>query len=166
MPRQTVYLPSIYNESGIGGQNDIAYALFEIAVNDPGQQRKDMHWNDKLARVAQAYAERMAREGFFSHTDPQGKGANWRVRQGGYRLPDWYGTALHANNVESLSGGHTTAESAWNGWLRSPDHRIHVLGEISIYAEQSQVGVGHFELKGSRYRHYWVFLSAHPEPSA
>lgn len=160
----TLHLPAIHNGPAIAGQSDKARQLFDIARLHPEQGRTVMAWNETLAAVARSYAERMARERFFSHVDPQGFGPNHRIRQAGYRLPDNYGDAPAANNCESITAVYNTAQGAWGRWLESA-HRVHVLGLIYQFNEQSEIGVGHYELEGSRYGHYWVFLSTHPEPS-
>lgn len=165
----TTLLPSIANESPVPGgtppqaEPDKERELFDIARAHPEQGRNEMAWSDTLAAVALAYAERMAREDFFSHVDPQGFGPNARIRQGGFKLPDWYGTEDDANNCESITAVYDTAQGAWDRWLISA-HRVHTLGEDKFYREQSQVGIGFYFLDSSRYKNYWVFLSAPEEP--
>lgn len=154
-------LPSIHNDSANMSQgNAQERALFKIAAADPNQQRPELVLNNKLIMVARAYAERLARESFFSHVDPQGFGPDYRARQAGYSLP--YSGTQDINHIESITAVYEDAQGAWNRWLES-EHRIHVLGANDFFREQTQIGVGHFELKGSVYQHYWVFLSAPPE---
>jgi len=78
----------------------------------------EVTWNAQLAAAAQAYAERMANEGFFSHTSPEGVTAGQRIRDAGYR---WitYG--------ENIAAGYSTPESVMQGWKNSSGHRANML---------------------------------------
>ena len=116
-----------------------------------------------LAQVAREHAEDMAARDYFNPVNPDGFGPNYLVEQAGYELPDWYSQALDANNIESIAAGYTTPEAAWNGWLASPGHRTHVLGEDSdFFADQTNYGIGYAFAPGSQYTHYLVFISAPP----
>lgn len=156
------FLPMIGNGPTIAAQSDKARQLYDIARAHPLQQRPQMAWSDLLASVATAYAERMARERFFSHVDPQGRGADHRVREAGYSLP--YGGERDINHVESITAYYEDAQGAFDRWLTT-GHRVHVLATDPFYAEQTEVGVGFYELEGSEWIRYWVFIACPPEPS-
>lgn len=162
------FLPSIKNASAIAGQGIAGDAqeieIYERMASHEEQRRPTLTWNALLTAVARAYAERMARENFVGHTDPQGFGPNHRIRQAGYKLPANYGTDDDDNNCESLLwGGDGGIQQVWNAWMGSNGHRTHILGLLKDYAEQTQLGVGHYEMKGSRWWHYYVILTAPPE---
>jgi uncharacterized protein YkwD len=135
-------------------------AIEDRMVAESGQQRVSPVCDPILSQVARARARDMALRDYFSHTNPDGKGPNLLVREAGYALPDWYGDEQDANNIESISAGHPTADAAWQAWLNSSSHRIHVLGTEPFYAEQVAYGVGYYYNPNSTYHHYWVFLSA------
>ena len=106
----------------------------------------------------------MARRRYFGHTNPDGFGPNYLVRQAGYVLPSYYGAEPDANNIESIAGGYPTAEATWQGWMSSSGHRDHLLGLTSFWAEQIEYGVGYAYDPTSPYRHYWVVITAKPGP--
>jgi uncharacterized protein YkwD len=135
-------------------------AVEGMMVADAGQQRVNPVCDPILSQVARARARDMALRDYFSHTNPDGNGPNLLVREAGFSLPDWYGTEQSANNIESISAGHPTADAAWQAWLNSSSHRTHVLGTEAFYAEQKAYGVGYYYNPNSHYHHYWVFLSA------
>jgi hypothetical protein len=163
-----LYVPAI-STAGPGGTgsapeecalNAEETTLAGLVVGDPGQQRDNPVCDPVLAQVARARARDMALRGYLSHTNPDGDGPNLLVREAGYRLPDWYGDKQNSNNIESIGGGHTSANAAFQGWLNSPAHRTHVLGTQSFYADQEAYGVGYYYNADSPLKHYWVFLSA------
>ena len=163
------FLPAIAKTEDKGLRTEDAEkarAVFDRMASHPEQRRPALHWNETLAHVAQAYCVRQALEGFASHVDPAGYGANHRLRAAGYRLPDWYEQEPSANNVESLShNGDGTLDGkdgpeygVWQPWMRSPGHKTHILGLDPFYAAQTCVGVGYFA--GGEKSHYWCVMSA------
>lgn len=142
------------------GLNEQEAAVAELMENDAGQRRNNPVCDPILAQVARARARDMALRGYFSHTNPDGKGPNTLVREAGYPLPNWYSDTRNANNIESIGGGHTSPDAIWTGWLDSQLHRTHVLGTASFYADQEAYGVGYYFNPDSPSKHYWVFLSA------
>lgn len=96
--------------------------------------------------------------------DPDGYGPNKAVTLAGYELPEWWGDDLDANFIESLAAGSPDAASAFNAWISSEGHRIHVLGEVDFFREQTRYGIGYAHVPGSPYTRYYVFVSAPPIP--
>ena len=158
----TVYLPLISREACL--KNAQAKEIAQMMSNDPGQKRASLTCNDTLAQVAQARAEDMAQRNYFSHTTPEGYGPNYFVRQAGYVLPSYYGTANDANNVESIAAGRETASQTWTQWMGSSGHKTHLLGLDAFFAEQIEYGIGYAYNPNSTYRHYWVVITAKPGP--
>jgi uncharacterized protein YkwD len=70
-----------------------------------------------LDGIAQSYAERMAKEGFFAHVDPQGGTLKARLSEAGYRY------AAAGENLGASSG----PIAAHFGIEHSPGHRANVL---------------------------------------
>lgn len=136
--------------------------FLSIMTNASAQGRPFIQMDPILSRVARARATDMARRGYFAHTNPDGHGPNYLVRQAGYILPAHYDQSASGNNIESCSAGDSGASAAWNYLLESAPHKKHLLAESSFYAEQTSVGVGYCYDAGSDYKHYWVILSAPP----
>lgn len=164
----TMYIPAIStqgpgasgNEPTECGLNNEELAIAELMVNHPDQGRDEPLCNPILAQVARARARDMALRDYFSHTNLEGEGPNLLVRKAGYPLPDWYADARNANNIESIGAGRSTPSAAWQAWLESPAHSVHVLGTRDFYAQQEAYGIGYYFNPDSRFQHYWVFISA------
>jgi uncharacterized protein YkwD len=129
---------------------------------DNNQRRRSLTYNAILARIARQRAYDMGQRDYFSHVNPDGIGANYLVSQAGYALPDFYGKNRSSNNIESIAAGNETAEATWVQWMGSTGHRTHILGLDDFYAEQTEYGVGHAFVPGSRYGDYWVIITAKP----
>lgn len=155
------YLPYVANNVKNKKLFEIrARELFELIRVHPNQKRKKFIWDSKLAEVAYQHCRDMAINRFFGHVNLLEIGANQRIRNTGYRLPDNYSPGK-GNNVESLAAGDPTTLGTLNAWLNSSGHRPHVFGENEFYAVQSQVAVGYFE--GGYYKRYWCFLACHEQ---
>lgn len=137
-----------------------AQVMAALIAGHPGQRRATMVLDPILQQVAQARAEDMAARHYFDHTNPEGYGPNYLVRQAGYPLPSYYLTAPTANNIESLAADSPDAELILQAWLASPGHRVHVLGEQAFFAAQIEYGIGYATSTGGEYSEYWVFISA------
>jgi hypothetical protein len=140
----TIWLPYVTNATtivgGTGEPSGMAALLYDTMRHDPLQKRPTCVWSVPLAHAAQSHCEDMVRRGYFSHTSPEGIWPNKRARLAGYKLADFEDDK---NNIESIGGGYKTVDEVWTGWLFSPLHRLHVLGEES-YASQVNVGTGYF----------------------
>lgn len=148
--------------AAIAALNSQEQALADRIINDPNQGRAVVTIDATLSAVARAKAADMANREYFAHTNPDGYGANYLVRQAGYSLPSYYSTAASGNNIESLGAGYSSVSSVWSGWMTSGPHKRHILGETDFFAEQTSLGVGFYEDPDSPYRYYWVILTAPP----
>lgn len=160
-----LYLAAIKKEGSIEGQsndlNPVEIKFIDFISTHPDQGRTNILINLTLCAVARDYVERMAREGFEGHTDPQGFGPNHRVRASGYPLPDYYSKEDGANNVESLMwGGGADPAGSWAAWLTSIPHKTHLLGLNSFYSQQNCIGMGFYQDPNSLRKFYYCFLSA------
>jgi uncharacterized protein YkwD len=81
-----------------------------------GALRQDAH----LTRAAQAFAEDMARHGYFSHQGRDGSTVSTRVRAAGCRGRGYF--------AENIAWGQRTAQSTFQGWMASSGHRRNMLG--------------------------------------
>lgn len=148
---------------GVTSFSDGEVAEFVALFTKAAEQRRDktmLRCDPILMRVAQAKALDMANRRYFSHTNPDGMGPNFLIRQAGYRLSSAYGTGKADNNTESIAAGMMDGHVAWEAWLRSAHHRPHLTGEADFFREQVDFGIGRAVVEGSPYRFYWCFLSA------
>lgn len=161
-----LFLCTAAAQSSFAGLNSQEQALLNLLANASGQKRPFVKVDPVLSQVARARAADMANRNYFGHTDPDGRGPNWHVQRAGYKLPASYGTSTSANYIESIGAGQTSASSVWSEWMGSSGHRTHLLASDSFYAAQTSVGIGYVNDSGSRYGHYWVVITAPPQPSA
>lgn len=73
-----------------------------------------------LAKVARRYSCAMAKQGFFSHTSPDGSSMQERLTAGGVRY------RVAGENLASIEGPNP-AKRAVEGWMKSPGHRENIL---------------------------------------
>ncbi|PRX47557.1 uncharacterized protein YkwD [Prauserella shujinwangii] len=83
--------------------------------------------NDDLTEAAQRHSEDMARRGYFSHTTPEGRTFDQRIRDAGYPRP----------GAENIAMGQTSARAVMEAWMRSDGHRRNILN-----CDLSAIGVG------------------------
>lgn len=103
-----------------------------------------------LRGVARAHSEAMAVQGFFDHTDPQGRTPEDRVRDAGFD------GALPIG--ENIAAGYPTPQAVVDGWLDSPGHCLNLLEPA-----YGVIGVGYFFAEGDALGHYWTqnFAGSH-----
>lgn len=99
-----------------------------------------------LAKAARLHARNMASEGFFEHTDPQGRGPSERVE-----LFDGQGELSFVG--ENIAAGYGSVAEACRGWMNSPGHRANILGE-----GYTHIGGGF--ARGGSYGRYYVQVFA------
>lgn len=104
-----------------------------------------------LTQVAQDYSRRMATEGFYGHTDPQGKDVTDRIAAAGY---------LAQMSAENIAGGQPDPETVVDGWLNSPGHRENIMNP-----DLQEIGAGYAYADSPPYYHYWTHVFATPDAS-
>jgi len=105
--------------------------------------------NDLLTAACEAYAQRMADLGFFSHTDAETGSLPWdRATQAGYE---------YLLIAENLAAGQASVDQIVNGWMGSPSHRMNIL-----LPGVSETGVAVYN--GGPLGAYWVQMFAAPQP--
>jgi len=156
-----VYLPLVAKQGCQPNANEARIA--GLMRSDPQQQRPSLTCHPILAQVARERAEDMAARQYFSHINPDGYGPNCLVIMAGYPLPSWYASCPEGNNIESIAGGYSTPDLAWQGWMNSSPHRTHLLGLQPFFAEQVEYGIGYAYDAASPYQHYWVVITARQE---
>lgn len=152
--------------------NAMETQVANLIVNDSDQQRAEMVYDPTLHLIARKKAEDMANRAYVAHVDPDGYGPNKVVTLAGYTLPSYYPTGNSDNHIEAIIVGtlYPTATSAVEGWRSSASHEPQIFGKIingnnPFYTNQTRYAVGYANVPGSQYTNYYVFLSAHPEPS-
>jgi uncharacterized protein YkwD len=77
--------------------------------------------SEDLLYVARFYSRRMAEEGFFAHTDPEGRTVRQRVNEAGIK---W---RVLGENLASSKGYINPVAVSVRGWMESPGHRKNIL---------------------------------------
>lgn len=107
--------------------------------------------NATLGRLALAYSQRMARENFYGHVDPQGKQVSDRIAAAGY---------LAQMSAENIARGQPDPATVVEGWLNSPGHRANIMNP-----DLREIGAGYAVTTISPYYHYWTHVFATPDAS-
>ena len=84
-----------------------------------------LSWSSRAARVAMAHSQDMSRRRFFSHTNPDGESPFDRMRDAGIEF---------RAAGENIASGQTTADQAFEGWIRSRGHRKNI--ESRLFTHQ------------------------------
>ena len=100
-------------------------------------------WHDQVGAAAQAHAADMAANGRIQHAGTDGSNAGDRLRRAGFGWSAW---------GENVAAGFTTAAPLLEGWMNSPSHRPHLLGNLTY------VGVG--AVASSDGTPYWALVVA------
>lgn len=140
-------------------------ALFKMISHHPSQGRIRMKLDPILCEVARERAKDMAVHSYFGHVDRLGRGPNRLVTRAGFTLPFYYDLSKSGNNIESIVATSGGTRQAFELWLGSPTHRMHVLGESAFYQNQEAIGVGVYQADGQPGQTYYVFLSAPENPA-
>jgi uncharacterized protein YkwD len=80
------------------------------------------NWDAEVCRMARDHSESMSREGFFSHTTPDGKRLRDRAR-----LIGILGFSVLAENIAYNQGYEDPGAFAVERWMLSPKHRANIL---------------------------------------
>jgi uncharacterized protein YkwD len=100
-----------------------------------------LRWDDQLTAVALRHSRDMARRGFFSHTNPDGRDPFDRMRRAGIRFQA---------AAENLASGQRTGAETFDGWMGSRGHRRN-LEECAF----TRIGIG-------LHRGRWTCILARP----
>jgi uncharacterized protein YkwD len=87
-----------------------------------------LKFNEKLDKAAQAKAEDMAKNNYWSHNTPDGREPWVFIEQTDYQ---------YRKAAENLAFGFINSEGTVNGWMNSPTHRANVMDR-----ELKEVGFG------------------------
>lgn len=90
-------------------------------------------WDARLAAIARAHSEDMARRHFFNHVNPDGEDPTARGRRAGYdcrkKLSSTEDRIGLGENLYEISGNAPVdvARQSVKGWMNSPGHRQNIL---------------------------------------
>ncbi|NCP67163.1 hypothetical protein GW756_03140 [bacterium] len=100
--------------------------------------------NPTLSEVAQAFAQKMDDEDFFSHLDLNGNSAADRVRDAGYK---------YRFVAENIAKGQVTAQFAFDNWKDSPGHWANI-----IDSKYEETGFGQYKVTDDNFYkgYFWV----------
>jgi len=130
--------------------------------NSDGESSIDL--NTELTDIADAYAHRMANEGFYGHEDPSGQGFQGRYREAGFNCEIRSGGLVY-------TGGENLIQTYWrtdvqpslsveeeyyntekelakgivDSWMRSPGHSMNIM---KSYWNREGIGVAAIESDG------------------
>jgi hypothetical protein len=98
---------------------------------------------DNLMTGSQWYAEYMAVNNWFDHTEPSGRTAVERMNDFGY----------NAWSMENLGAGYSSPETVVNAWMNSSGHRANILR-----SDHCEIGAGYDASNNFLYYHSWVLV--------
>jgi uncharacterized protein YkwD len=104
-----------------------AFDLINVERRARGQE--PLHWDAELSQLARRHSENMARQNFFSHTDPEGLEAADRAAAGGV-----CGWRAIAENIAYNQGYEDPAGFAVERWMQSVKHRENILRPAFTHA--------------------------------
>jgi uncharacterized protein YkwD len=180
VPVVMLLLSFLYNNNPfiVKEEAQTAYQLLNAIRNNPEKYYKELHlssklkitktalhWNDTLARVAEAKALDMAKRNYFEHVSPEGIGINYLVQQSGYKLnADWLKDKKE-NFFESLGSGYDSGAEAIKSLIidaeePSKGHRDHLLGIGEWDASLVDIGIGFVRNDGGASSSYTCIIIA------
>ncbi|MGH7467317.1 MAG: CAP domain-containing protein [Longimicrobiales bacterium] len=114
---------------------------FVELMNEHRQERgcAPLTWDNRIAGVASAHSEDMARNNYFSHTNLQGQSPFDRLRADGVQF---------RAAGENIAYGQTTGRQVLQSWLNSAGHRSNIEN-----CQYTRHGVG---LNQTRWTHVFV----------
>jgi uncharacterized protein YkwD len=128
---------------------DFEKQLARLVNEERGRHRlAPLSFSPLLARTAEEHSRDMARNHFFSHNSPDGRGTEARIKRAGYR---WWAFG------ENIGCGQDSPEKIMAAWMKSSSHRENILSPA-----YSEIGIGFF--RGGECRYYWTGLFGRPRP--
>ena len=130
----------------VAAQSDEEYSIYELVNRERAKSRLGyLEWNDDLANVARNFSRQMAREGFFSHADRQGRTVIQRADSA-----EW---SKIGENLFMCAGMDDFTAFSVRGWMRSSSHRKNILDR-----EWTETGVGVYRTRDDRVYVTQVFI--------
>lgn len=105
--------PSGFADRALARINQLRAAGADCGTSGKFAATTPVNWNTLLTRAADAHAQDMAANNYFSHTSLDGRSAGDRITAAGYAWRT-YG--------ENIAAGYSTVDSVMDGWTASPGH--------------------------------------------
>lgn len=119
-------------------QSDAEVEIYELVNRERSKSRLSyLEWDDDLAHVARNFSRQMAREGFFSHSDKQGRTVIQRASQ-----ERW---SKIGENLFMCAGMDDSSAFSVRGWMRSASHRRNIMDR-----EWTDTGIGVYRSRDDR----------------
>jgi uncharacterized protein YkwD len=128
------------------------YCFDEVNRRRKQHGLSELLYSERLSDVARSYSRRMAEEGFFSHTDPQGRTPKERVKEAGFK---W---TMLAENLLKVKGYINPVPPSVDQWMANPAHRQNILE-----ADHEISGIGIWMAADETYFFTQLFLSNKPQ---
>ena len=134
----------------LSAQSDEEMEIFRLVNNERAKQRlQGLEWDDRVARVARDHSRQMARDGFFTHQDREGRTVIDRASE--RRVGGWARIGENLFMCDEIDGFERYSVL---GWLRSPSHRRNMLDR-----EWTATGIGVHRARDGRVYVTQVFIS-------
>ncbi len=127
----TLFFPSIENPQI---KEDIKTQIVKNEIYELTNERRNNNHrpnlllNARLSRAAQMKADNMASNGYFMHTDPNGRKFTYWLKKVGYD---------YSHAAENLAVNFNNSDSLVKAWMNSSSHKSSLLSE-----KYSEFGVG------------------------
>lgn len=102
------------------GDEDEIFRLINLERRK--RRLNNLEWDEQIAKMARKYSEKMARENFFSHFDPEGTNVAERAKKA--KIKGWNKIG---ENLFSIDGVSKFDAFAVKGWMKSPSHQRNIL---------------------------------------
>jgi len=127
-------------------QSNDEYEIFELVNRERSRSRLSyLEWDDGLARIARNFSRQMAKEGFFSHADRQGRTVVQRADD-----TEW---SKIGENLFMCGGMDNFTAFSVRGWMRSSSHRKNILDR-----EWTDTGIGVYRTRDDKIFVTQVFI--------
>lgn len=128
----SLFLPNTSDSSkgvlGYATNTSVNNLLIETNEKRSDENVSNLGLNSALTAAAQAKADDMARNNYWSHVSPDGKQPWFFIEQAGYK---------YAQAGENLAYGFDSSEDTIKGWMNSTEHR-----KVMLDAKMKEVGFG------------------------
>jgi len=109
--------------ASVFAQSDDEMTIFNLVNNERIKARlRPLVWDDHVAKVARSYSRKMAKEGFFEHSDRDGKTVIDRAEEADLR-----GWSKIGENLFLCDEDPMFTRLSVRGWMSSTSHRRNIL---------------------------------------
>ncbi|TDP97427.1 CAP domain-containing protein [Labedaea rhizosphaerae] len=124
-PTTSTTSPTTTNANRNASQTDQVLSIVNQERADAGCA--PLRADSRLAAAAQGHSSDMSRRDYFSHTTPEGKTFDVRIKEAGYAQP----------GAENIAMGQRSAAEVMDAWMHSDGHRRNILN-----CDLTAIGIG------------------------